>query len=81
MSEMSISENELMHQRRYMSELTDLLYLRAGNRTPLAMVHTYGCQQNVADSEKLKGMLVEMGCGLTEDKEKADIIIFNTIIK
>lgn len=78
MSEMSISENELMHQRRYMSELTDLLYLRAGNRTPLAMVHTYGCQQNVADSEKLKGMLVEMGCGLTEDKEKADIIIFNT---
>lgn len=41
-------------------------------------VITYGCQQNNADSEKLKGMLSEMGYKETEDKDKADIILLNT---
>ncbi len=39
---------------------------------------TYGCQQNNADSQILKGMLEEMGYAQTEYNEKADIIIFNT---
>ncbi len=46
--------------------------------TLLAMVDTYGCQQNEADSEKLRGYLAEMGCGFTEDEFAADIIIVNT---
>ena len=46
--------------------------------TPLAMVDTYGCQQNEADSEKLRGYLAEMGCGFTEDEFAADIIVVNT---
>ena len=29
---------------------------------PLALVHSFGCQQNAADGEKLRGMLGEMGC-------------------
>ena len=33
----------------------------ADGRRPLAMVDTYGCQQNEADSEKLRGYLAEMG--------------------
>ena len=33
-------------------------------RKRLAMVRTYGCQQNVSDGEKLKGMFQEMGFGL-----------------
>lgn len=45
---------------------------------PLAHVHSYGCQQNVSDGEKLKGMLAEMGYGFTDDTEKADLILFNT---
>ena len=45
---------------------------------PLAMVVTYGCQQNVSDSERIKGMLFEMGFEFTEDAEVADLIIFNT---
>lgn len=45
---------------------------------PLAMVVTYGCQQNVSDSERIKGMLFEMGFEFTEDPEAADLIIFNT---
>ena len=41
-------------------------------RQPLAMVDTYGCQQNEADSEKLRGYLAEMGCGFTQDEFEAE---------
>ena len=33
---------------------------------PLACVQTYGCQQNVADSQRLMGMLRDMGCAFTQ---------------
>jgi len=46
--------------------------------SPKAMVITFGCQQNVSDSEKLKGMLISMGYSLTETESEADFIIFNT---
>ena len=72
------AEKELVRQAEYTDQLRDILYIRAGNRQPEAFVHTYGCQQNVADSEKIKGMLEQMGCALTETKEDADIILFNT---
>ena len=39
---------------------------------------SYGCQQNVADSEKLKGQLEQMGFSFTEDETQADLILFNT---
>lgn len=45
---------------------------------PLAHIRTYGCQQNVSDSEHIKGMLAEMGFGFTEEPEQADLILFNT---
>ena len=45
---------------------------------PLAFVDTYGCQQNEADSERIRGYLEEMGCGFTNDEEKARIIVINT---
>lgn len=41
-------------------------------------VVTYGCQMNVHDSEKLEGMLKEMGAAPAEDREHADFVIFNT---
>ncbi|MBR4765842.1 MAG: tRNA (N6-isopentenyl adenosine(37)-C2)-methylthiotransferase MiaB, partial [Clostridia bacterium] len=43
-----------------------------------AYVHTYGCQGNVADGERIEGMLIEMGCDLTDDVNTADLILFNT---
>ena len=49
-----------------------------GGRRPLAMVDTYGCQQNEADSEKLRGYLAEMGYGFTQDEFQADVIVVNT---
>lgn len=39
---------------------------------------TFGCQMNVHESEKIAGMLENMGYNPTDDKEKADIIVFNT---
>ena len=45
---------------------------------PLAFVKTYGCQQNVADSEKIKNALASLGYSIISEKEKADLIIFNT---
>ena len=43
-----------------------------------ACVITLGCQQNEADSEKIRALAVMMGYGLTDDPEKADLIIVNT---
>ena len=45
---------------------------------PKACVNTYGCQQNVSDSEHFKGMLIEMGYTITENVEEADFVLFNT---
>ena len=39
---------------------------------------TYGCQQNEADSERIRGYLQEMGYGFTQDEEQADVIVINT---
>ncbi|MBE7082453.1 MAG: tRNA (N6-isopentenyl adenosine(37)-C2)-methylthiotransferase MiaB [Clostridiales bacterium] len=39
---------------------------------------TYGCQMNVHESEKIAGMLENMGYEPTQKREDADIIVFNT---
>ncbi len=52
--------------------------VRKRGGVPLALVRTYGCQQNVADGEKIKGQLEQMGFSFTGDEEKADLILFNT---
>ena len=46
-------------------------------RLPRACVTTFGCQMNARDSEKLAGILQQVGYELTED-ENADFVIFNT---
>lgn len=45
---------------------------------PKACINTFGCQQNVSDSEHFKGMLKEMGYTITEEPEDADFVLFNT---
>ncbi|WP_297634584.1 tRNA (N6-isopentenyl adenosine(37)-C2)-methylthiotransferase MiaB [uncultured Clostridium sp.] len=41
-------------------------------------IATYGCQMNEEDSEKISGMLKRFGYSKTEERDTADIIIFNT---
>ena len=49
-----------------------------GDRKPLALINTFGCQQNENDSEKIAGLLSEMGYGFTETAQNADLVVFNT---
>jgi len=44
----------------------------------LAFVDTYGCQQNEADSERIRGMLASCGCEFTDSADNADIVVINT---
>ena len=46
--------------------------------TPLAYVETYGCQQNEADSERIRGMLSQCGYTMTDSPEGADVVVMNT---
>jgi len=41
-------------------------------------VSTFGCQMNAHDSERIKGMLEELGLGEARSQEAADVIVFNT---
>lgn len=54
------------------------LISRTYDTPPLAFVHSYGCQQNVNDGERIKGVLVDIGYGLCDKPEDADLILFNT---
>lgn len=65
-------------QAFYLSETAKIMQVRKRGAVPMALVRTYGCQQNVADSEKVKGLLAQMGFSFTEDEEQADFILFNT---
>ncbi len=71
-----ISPEEIARQKDFCAQI------RAMNAAlptrPLAYVDTYGCQQNEADSERLRGYLSEMGYDFTADETAADVIILNT---
>ena len=49
------------------AELVKLAY----DTPPLAFVHSYGCQQNVNDGERIKGVLMDIGYGLCDKPEDA----------
>lgn len=43
-----------------------------------AYVHSFGCQLNISDGEKIKGLLKKMGYSFTDNENDADLIILNT---
>lgn len=73
-----ISAAELEKQNRYAAAVQAILHERYPDRIPLAFVHTYGCQGNVADSERIKGQLCASGYQMTDSMEQADFILYNT---
>lgn len=64
---------EIAHQKALMREFAAIKH-----RPHTYCVVTYGCQMNAHDSEKLAGMLQEMGMTEAESRETADFVIFNT---
>ena len=71
-----IPASEIRRQEDVCREIFDIL--TSDGRRPLAMVDTYGCQQNESDSEKIRGYLALMGCSFTTDEFQADIMVVNT---
>lgn len=73
-----ISETELARQRDFTLRVREILEAKYQNAPPKAFVHTYGCQGNVADSERIIGQLLEMGYVLCDNAADADFILYNT---
>lgn len=71
-----MNTNNIYDQTEYINLVKS--YVASREKPLLACVMTYGCQQNVSDSEKIKGYLQQMGYGFTEDTEQADLILLNT---
>ena len=72
-----VSDDELAKQREYIDLVKSIVQHRF-ETAPKAFVHTYGCQGNVADGERLEGMLEQMGYELTSEVEGADLVLYNT---
>lgn len=70
----SVSEEQLQNQFTYIDAVAALIR----DKKPRAYTHTFGCQQNEADTERIRGMLHEMGYEMTDDVNEADFILFNT---
>lgn len=64
----------LKEQKLYIDELKN----RLANKGLKYHIITYGCQMNVHDSEKLAGMLSEIGYTETSSQHDADLVLFNT---
>ena len=71
-----ISQESLDSQFTYCDKIA--AWWSAQGRTPTAYVETYGCQQNEADSEKLRGYLAQSGYTICQEAEGADVVVMNT---
>ena len=71
-----ISQENLDMQFSYCDKIA--AYFQAAGRTPKAYVETYGCQQNEADSERIRGMLAQCGYQMCQEAEGADVVVMNT---
>ena len=65
---------EIKKQKQYIGNIANL----NKNKNLKYSIMTFGCQLNENDSEKISGMLEQMGYERIEEPEKADIVIFNT---
>ena len=66
-----VSDEEMRRQHEYIRRL-NAEFLSRG-RQPFAFVETYGCQQNNSDSERIKGMLADIGFAFCDKPDNADL--------
>lgn len=71
-----ISQQELERQLGFCDKIR--AYWHDRNTVPSAYVETYGCQQNEADSERIRGILCQSGYSITDTAEGADVVVMNT---
>jgi len=65
-------------ENNYTELVAAIMEQRTRNHRPLAFVHTYGCQGNVSDGERIMGMLSAMGFEFTDEVNDADLVLYNT---
>lgn len=61
---------------RLLGQLRSILHFP--EQTHGAYVHSFGCQLNVSDGERVRGTLAQIGYTLVDEPEEADLIVFNT---
>ena len=71
-----LTDADMSRQREFTEKIKELHAQRG--KTVHALVDTFGCQQNVADSQHIMGMLEAMGCEFVTEPAQADIIVLNT---
>ena len=71
-----IPKQQIAHQLEYIEQVSRRNALLPEQQW--FFCQTFGCQQNVSDGEKIKGMLAQMGYGFTPETAFADLILFNT---
>lgn len=64
---LSPEEQELLHRAIFSQK-----------QTVRAFVHSYGCQLNVSDGERIRGILESLGYTMTSSWDDADLILLNT---
>ena len=69
-----VSESEILRQKNIISQIKD----RNNGKKLTACVVTLGCVQNKNDSERIRGMLSEMGYEMCQNSKTADVVVFNT---
>ncbi len=70
-----VDQKDIEKQYKFIEKIKEL---NSFKKPQSACVITYGCQQNENDSERIKGMLEQMGYLIIDDRENANIVIFNT---
>ena len=74
--EIVIPAEAIARQRDFQEKIKALFSARQAH--PLACVETFGCQQNVADGQRIMGMLAACGFTFTEEAREADLVLLNT---
>lgn len=70
----AISHQEALRQKEIIARLKE----RFENQNKTYFITTFGCQMNAHDSEKLKGILEEIGYTEADKEEVADFVVYNT---
>ncbi len=72
----TISKEQVANQHHHLELVRE--YWQNLGICPTAFVDTYGCQQNEADSETIRGMLEQAGYAMTDGPQGADVVVLNT---
>ena len=80
MSDTFVTNEEWAETEAYTIKLKELNaeFAQKNGRQRLVHTKTYGCQQNVNDTERIRGLLEMSGFGFTDDEDTADVVIYNT---